>query len=310
MNSIVIIIPYFGKLPKYYPFFIESCFSNSFIDFIFFTDDEDIQQFEGKNIRVVPFTIDEFNHLASRKLSHPFTLKKAYKLCDLKPMYGKIFEDHIRDYNFWGFSDLDFILGDLKKLLTPDLLSAYDILSFYELFISGPFCIMRNTEKVNTLFSKSDDIIRVLDNPDFVGFDEASGIATIWEIWRGKPILETNAPYESFSHVVLNPEKCRSRLFFKHFIRDENINGKKVRFMDGRLYINDEEIYFYHYLQYKGKLSFHTPQYIAGKNFELTKNGFFYTGKSVNYVAWFIETANNFYKKAYKKLKKILIQPK
>lgn len=305
MNSIAIIIPYFGKAPKYIPFFFETCLKNEFIDFIFFTDVEELSKYAAPNIKINPFTTTEFSNLVSAKLQYPFTLSNGYKLCDLKPMYGKIFEDYISQYNFWGVSDVDIILGDLQPLLTDQLLNEYDIISLYKYFISGPFCLFRNTEEVNTLFEKSADYKAVLDNPKFVGFDEACGIDTVWQIWKGIPILETDAPYESFSHVVLNPEKCTLRLYLKEKITDKNLNKEKIRYNNGHLFMDDTEIYLYHYILNKGNITFNTPKYKKDQPFIFTKNGFFYENQKGKAIGHLLSITDNFLTKAIRKIKRI-----
>ena len=44
-------------------------------------------------------------------------LRSPYKLCDLKPAYGYIFNNLLKDFDYWGYSDLDLLFGNLDELL-------------------------------------------------------------------------------------------------------------------------------------------------------------------------------------------------
>lgn len=301
-KSIAVIIPYFGKLPKYFPYFVETALKNDFIDFLLFTDDKDAVTFQEKNITIHYQSVAQFNALASGKLNHPFTLPHGYKVCDLKPMYGKIYEDYITGYSFWGFSDMDIVFGNLRQVLTEKLLAAHDIISFYELFISGPFCLFRNEEDVNNLFRLSKDYQFVLNETEYCCFDEFGEMEVFWQLQRGTPILETTPFIETFSHVVLNPQKCKQRLHFQKWITDGEIETNVIRYRDGHLYFDTKEIYLYHYMWYKGNITFNVPRYLKGKEFIVTKNGFFYDGVKSKTLDWWLCTGNNFFSKVRKKI--------
>ena len=53
---------------------------------------------------------------------------EPYKICDLRLGWGTIFRDHVADYDFFGWGDIDVIYGDLRKFLTNDVLD-HDIVS-------------------------------------------------------------------------------------------------------------------------------------------------------------------------------------
>jgi hypothetical protein len=105
---------YIGKLPKWMNLYLKSCELNPTINWIIFTD----QNFPincPKNVRFVRLNLKGFNRLASEKLNLPINLNRAYKLCDFKPAYGIIFDDFIKNYDFWGYTDLDIIYGSMRK---------------------------------------------------------------------------------------------------------------------------------------------------------------------------------------------------
>jgi hypothetical protein len=150
-NSIIVLAIYFGKLPSWFPLFLNTCMNNPDTDYLIFSD-QDIHNESGGNIRVVFFTMNDFNQLASKKLNFRVSLLTPYKLCDFKPMYGEIFSDYITGYKFWGYCDSDIFFGRIDRFITPDMLNKYDIISTYAGFLSGPFCLYRNSSEINGLY--------------------------------------------------------------------------------------------------------------------------------------------------------------
>ena len=75
-----------------------------------------------------------------------------------------MFEEHIKDYDFWAFGDLDNLL--------PVLLDQNDILTFHDTWLSGPLTIFRNENSVNKIYEKSKDLENIFENPKYVSFDE------------------------------------------------------------------------------------------------------------------------------------------
>lgn len=71
-------------------------------------------------------TFKECQRLVQSKFNCNVKLENPYKLCDLKPMYGYIFEEYIKEYKYWGHCDTDTLMGDLDGVLTEDLLNRYD----------------------------------------------------------------------------------------------------------------------------------------------------------------------------------------
>ena len=109
--NIKIIIPFFGKLPDYFDFFLESCRYNSNITFLIFSDKK--MNIQESNIKCYYMTFEEFINLAKNKIDFNIEVSSPYKLCDYKPLYGKIFEDYLKETDFWGHCDVDLIFGNI-----------------------------------------------------------------------------------------------------------------------------------------------------------------------------------------------------
>lgn len=147
--KIVLIILYFGKLPEWIGLFLKSCSHlNGKIDFLFFTDDDSLLELAvtanvKRNIVSFEWMI---NYIASKGVGK---LSSAYKLCDYRPLYSYIFQEYIEEYEYWGYCDIDTILGDIPSFLIKNNYTSYDRIGE-----KGHFTIYRNTQEMRELFTK------------------------------------------------------------------------------------------------------------------------------------------------------------
>lgn len=149
MAKIILIIPYFGKLPNYFQVFLDSCANTNLVDFLIFTDDITSYRYPS-NFKVTYESFDEFKTRIFNKIGDA-TIIHPYKLCDLKPAYGFILSDFIKAYNFWGHCDIDMIFGDIDKYLEIVKFENYD-----RIFTYGHLSIYRNSPEINLLFKTAD----------------------------------------------------------------------------------------------------------------------------------------------------------
>lgn len=169
-NKIAIIIPYFGKFPQWITLFDRSCSQNIFIDFIFYTDCD--YNFISPNIKCIRISFKGFCSIISKALGISFNPHDAYKLCGIRPFIGKIFEETLINYNFWGWCDVDLIFGDLEKYFNRKNLQQYNILSTLGDRISGPLCIFKNTEYNRTACFKIKHWQEMLISQEMIPLDE------------------------------------------------------------------------------------------------------------------------------------------
>lgn len=171
MRKCAFILPYYGKLPNYFQLFLKSCGANSDFDWLIFTDDSTPYNYPG-NVHVYYETFADMQKRVFDAFSFHPQLRKPYKLCDLKPMYGYLFKDYLKDYRFWGHCDCDLIFGKLNHFISDDLLDKYD-----KLFVLGHCAIYRNTEDNNKRFMLPLDgrelYREVLSNDQAYTFDES-----------------------------------------------------------------------------------------------------------------------------------------
>ena len=146
MKKCCFIIPYFGKFPNYFQLFLNSCAYNTDFNWLLFTDDFD-QFIYPDNVKVIYVTYEDFKRNIQSHLNFPIVIPTPHKLCDFKPAYGYLFENYLHDFKFWGYCDLDIIMGRLNKFLTDDLFDKYD-----KIFCLGHMTLYKNTYENNRIF--------------------------------------------------------------------------------------------------------------------------------------------------------------
>jgi hypothetical protein len=281
VQKIGFFIPYFGPLPCWFELFLESCRHNSNIQFYLFNDTS--LSFEcPPNVQAEKMTLAQFNHLASRRLKLPTKVKSPFKVCDFRPAFGEIFGVGEMDLDFWGYCDLDIILGNLRRFLNEDLLEQFDVISAASRFMAGPFSILRNTQPVRSLYRRSKSLNLVMTESCHFSFDEL-GPNVKWD-WKGGFVVNRSTNFESFTDIILAASQNRElRTFFGlNYYNDPDIPSRAkgaVLWMDGELKVQStgEDLLFYHFQ--KGKNSFASwffPNGDEGRpGFLIKANGFF-----------------------------------
>ena len=186
MKKIRLIIPYFGKLPKFFPYFLLTAKRNQKIDFLIYTDQK-VDQFtilNANNIEFVTLSFDELREKVQSKFDFKISLEKPYKLCDYKVAYGLIFEEELRGYDYWGFCDTDVLLGDIYHFLEEHSFFENDYVRYGLL---GHLQIFKNSQEVNRIFMSGKDLNYRLNyknvftsEQNFI-FDEEKGIQILFE---------------------------------------------------------------------------------------------------------------------------------
>lgn len=118
MNNICVFIPYFGRLPNTFQYWLNSCKYNKFIDFYLYTDDTTEYDYPN-NVKVIYTTLEEIKKIVVNKLNMEVWLERPYKLCDFKPAYAYIFDNIVSHYTHWGYCDVDVKLNnEFKKYIS------------------------------------------------------------------------------------------------------------------------------------------------------------------------------------------------
>ncbi len=245
-GSICFFVPYFGKLPAWFNLYLKSCEFNPSVNWIFYTNCR--AAYAPANTKFVTVALDDFNKLASQKLGFPVKIKNPYKLCDFKPAYGIIFEDYLKNYAFWGHTDVDIIYGDIKKFITKDILENYEIISSSARGPIGHFCLYKNNNRINNLFKNSDEYKNIFSDKRYLGFDEFG--------WPNNDQLAQKLRLASITSIVKNMAGAgRIKIYLKETCRNGFLLEKKfvLYFNNGKLTDtkNDTEYMYFHFFKLK-----------------------------------------------------------
>lgn len=199
-QKIGIIIAYFGEWPEWFPVYLKTCAMNPGIDWFFFTDC-DLPAKIYANTHFEKITLQEMSELCSRKLGVNLHIKSPYKMCDFKLCYGKIFEDYLAGFDFWGCGDVDVVYGNLNKFLSPEVLSN-DLISFCADYISGHLCLIRNEPRFVNFFRHIPRFFELINEEEYSKCDEL--------------VFENGRPYAD-DQIAFPSDKFDGRVFAKEF---------------------------------------------------------------------------------------------
>jgi len=277
MSKICLITCYSGKLPNYFPFFVDSCRRNPDTEFIVFNDQIESDRTEG-NVSLRRFSLDSFSDRVAQKTGLQVRIEKGYKLADFKPRYGLIFEEEIRGFEFWGYCDIDLVFGRIKNFITPNIFSDYDVITTKEKWLSGHFTLFRNSDFFRRLFELSPNHRQMLEDSATNWYFEES-----CKRWRGEfftidQLVASGMPVSMYD-VVRNLERSgKIKALFRDVVREHTLKGRVDYLYDNGVLIdmnNGEEFLYHHLITIKHFWRFYVPRWkeIPAK-YRITDGGF------------------------------------
>lgn len=277
-NRIGLVVPYFGKLPNFFNIFLKGASYNTHLfDVLIFTDIDVPRGNLPSNIKIIPMSFAEMAPLAEKKMGFKVELSHVRKLCDFKPTYGKVFEDYLKDYEFWGYGDIDMVYGNISKFITPALLEKYDVFSLRDDWMSGAFAFYKNTEYLKSLYTESRDYKMVYTNPKHLYFDECGNKYT--ELRARIPLEEiTSDPLACWTTVIHNAEKAGTIKPYQRTVVKEAIAYEEILVFDkGELTMAGWGLFaFYHMVYNKTLPYFKIPNWqVVPDRFYITPTGFY-----------------------------------
>jgi hypothetical protein len=268
-TKIALVAVYLGSLPWYWQYFIHSCLHNPSVDFFIISDDASLPKQISSNIFIIHKNLSELNQTATEILGFNVSIKSPYKLCDFKPAYGLLFSTMLRNYEFWGHIDIDLIFGNIRNFLTEEILTKHDLICVRHDFLTGYFLVFKNDDKMNKLFTWSNDYKKVFQDDKHYCFDETNFQFDAFA--SGKTYNEINSEVESMMHVVKKMEKENYIKPFFDFMVVEGVPGK-LKWEKGSLYYHGKyEILLYHMIHFKKKYSPKTPPKTIPETFTISK---------------------------------------
>ena len=252
-NKIVFIIPYIGKYPWYFPYFLKSCVYNPDIDFKILSNADIPLSVKPNNVELIPYSLEKFNEDATKALGFDVNVEKAYKLCDFKPAYGYIFSDLIKGCDFWGYCDIDVIFGNIRSFMTEELLNEFDVISARHDYLTGCFALYRNNQNMLELFKQSRDYQKVFTQSRNFFFDETNFAFDEFE--KGLHYSQIHTEVESMTHVVRRLQENSTLKAYFEFQIVEGFGGNMLWDKGTLIYRNEFEILLYHLVRFKREYS-------------------------------------------------------
>lgn len=207
MKNCCFVIPYFGRFPNYFQLFLNSCKYHPDFNWLIFSDDTSTYDFPP-NVRLVRMTFEELKKHIQSFFDFEIVLPSPYKLCDYKPSYGYVFHEYLKDFRFWGYCDIDVIMGNLSRYLTSQLFETYD-----KIFCLGHMTLFKNTEENNRLFM-SEFNGQMLYKQAFT----TENIVTFDEEWRDENNINQMFLNEGKS-VFMEDYSMNPSIIYNNFVR-------------------------------------------------------------------------------------------
>ena len=254
--KIALVLPWYGPKPWFWPLFEKSA-SRIGMDVIVVA--EKGFGVAERNFRVIEMSLDELARRAAATLGTEVNLMRGYKLCDLRPMYGVVFADILKDYDYWAYGDCDLVYGRMfNKFLEKATNGIWDVATVKRDLLSGPFTLMRNCDFVNNLFRRSAEWRDVLASSENKVFDE---IGVDWfklycfERMTTDQIAHLGDRLWTFGSIVWRADDVK--FLHEDWICEDGLkNCSAVMHSEGRLMHGGREISIFHFLVAKTSLSF------------------------------------------------------
>lgn len=248
-----LIVPYFGKFNNYFPLWLKSCEYNKDYDWLIYTDDY-TEYYYPSNVHVKYITFDSLKKRINQLFEFSISLNSPYKLCDYRPAYGEIFEEDLKNYDFWGYCDVDLIWGNLSEFYSDEILEKYDKISD-----AGHFTLYKNNEKMRIAYRTLEfadclNYKEVYTCPDNFAFDEWGGNKGINRILLNggyniyyKPIFFSDIQINSYglfnTRAIYDLKERRIKEKEKHnivFVFDKGCLKQYALDSNNRLIVNEE----------------------------------------------------------------------
>lgn len=270
MKKLVLISTYFGSFPSYFNIWLKSAEANKDITFLFYTDCNTCEYSIPENVKIIKTTFEELREQFQNKFDFKINLNSPYKFCDYKPAYAYVFENDIKDFDYWGHFDIDTVLGDIQKFLP-------DNDNYEKIYQYGHLCIYKNTFENNRRFmlDGGQNYKDVFTTPTITVFDEVVGMDNKFKIlniptYRVADCADITKRLHRFTLTNLNYNKENQKtLNHKHQVfYYQNNKVYRSYYKNGEIYTDE-----YNYIHFSSrKMPDHTNGY---KNFYITNKGFF-----------------------------------
>ena len=182
-HRIAVVIPLAGEeLPPYLSLFCQAARgSASLVDFVILHTGVlesytqplpenvhfiNLQSTRGLAERLVRVASNSDNNESLTNILTQHIQHYPYVLVEFKPALGFIFQEELKGYSHWAYSDIDIAFGDLPRWITEEELTDFDLVTYGfgdqdRVYLRGQFTIHKNNEKVNQLWRGCDYLSKI-----------------------------------------------------------------------------------------------------------------------------------------------------
>jgi hypothetical protein len=207
------IVPYFGDYPEWMDSWMQNTkrMRHFGYDFLFDTDEADFKRRVKRTLGID---------------CPPMT--GTGRVWNFRPALGVLYEEEIRDFDFWGICDFDCVFGRVEQWVTDDFLADLDIHSNHHSYICGPWTLFRNTPLVNNLFRHTDEWKERMEGEDWShgwaekGFSEIVDQAHDERLIRKAYTFWQTRNLDNYDTLHFEGDKLvegNEEVFFAHFRR-------------------------------------------------------------------------------------------
>lgn len=284
-HRIALILGWFGEWPFWMPAFLVSCAKNPSINWFIFSNSPPPETLPA-NVKIWPTTLEAFNKRATQALGVEVNIPSdyAYKLCDLKIAYGRIFEQELREFDFWGCCDMDIVWGKIRRFLLPSLLNRYDVITSRPNRIAGHFCLFRNTPEITDLFRSIPNLEQhILANRECRRLDENELTKVLTRADKDVlgAFIKRKTQNSSVPRVYWEQFLAPNGRHQLRLLEDESLC---MRWQDGRVYDadSDEMMYLHFHRIRRTMTSIDFSADSPPREFAITATGFFASRETTN----------------------------
>lgn len=158
---------YFGQWPSYFQLWLDSCSWNKDIHFLMITDISLDGYLVPENVHIVNMTFADVQSVIRQKLEPEIkawdekasiSIERPYKICDYRLAYDYIFEDLFKEFDYWGYYDIDLVWGDIMSFMPEN-----EDKQLVKIFPCGHLSFVRNAEPYKEIFRLTNDIASTAD---------------------------------------------------------------------------------------------------------------------------------------------------
>jgi len=178
----VFLVPFFGFLPGYFPFWAKSCEGN-YQNFHWYVYNDKIGRkiVYNKAVTLIPYSFDEMISDFKNHIGMDISSGHVRRVCDYRMLYYFIRKgkEDLDRYDFIGYTDMDLIYGEIIKFI-PSNANNYSVISANNGRPCGPFTLINKS--CMDLIIESGIVKCNIESYDHKCFDESFELINILSI--------------------------------------------------------------------------------------------------------------------------------